>query len=78
MLIVFVATACTVTAIPGPASTGDEHETAVPQALPTPSPLPVLGPAPDWNNDVWLNTDRPLRLADVQGKVVLLEFWTFG
>lgn len=25
----------------------------------------------------WLNTDRPLMLAGLRGKVVLLEFWTF-
>jgi hypothetical protein len=25
----------------------------------------------------WLNTDRPLTLAELRGKVVLLEFWTF-
>jgi hypothetical protein len=25
----------------------------------------------------WLNTDRPLTLQAVRGKVVLLEFWTF-
>ena len=44
-----------------------------------PSPvLPSLGPAPELTNDVWLNTDFPLRLADLSGKVVLLEMWTFG
>jgi hypothetical protein len=36
------------------------------------------GPAPELVNDVWLNTDRPLRLADLRGNVVLLNFWTFG
>src|SRR2546423_329914 len=26
----------------------------------------------------WLNTDRPLTLAGLKGKVVLLDFWTYG
>ena len=25
----------------------------------------------------WINTDRPLRLADLHGKLVILDFWTF-
>lgn len=40
--------------------------------------LPDLGPAPELVNEVWLNTDQPLRLENLRGKVVLLEFWTFG
>ena len=40
--------------------------------------LQSLGPAPELENEVWINTDDPLRLADLQGKVVLLEMWTFG
>lgn len=40
--------------------------------------FPVLGPAPELVGDVWLNTDAPLTLAGLQGKVVLLEMWTFG
>ena len=39
--------------------------------------LPDLGVAPELTNEVWLNTDRPLRLADLRGKVVLLDMWTF-
>lgn len=39
--------------------------------------LPGLGPAPEFNNDIWLNSE-PLRLAELEGKVVLLEFWTFS
>ena len=47
--------------------------TAVPQIT-----LPDLGPAPDIRNEVWLNTDQPLNLAALRGRVVLVEFWTFG
>ena len=37
-----------------------------------------LGEAPELSNTIWLNTDETLRLADLRGKVVLLEMWTFG
>ena len=26
----------------------------------------------------WLNTDKPLSIAGLKGKVVLLDFWTYG
>jgi thiol-disulfide isomerase/thioredoxin len=39
--------------------------------------LPDLGPAPEITSAVWLNTDGPLHLADLRGKVVGLEMWTF-
>lgn len=42
------------------------------------SDLPDLGEAPELTNEIWLNTDHPLRLADLRGQVVLLEMWTFG
>jgi thiol-disulfide isomerase/thioredoxin len=41
------------------------------------SSLPDLGPAPELTNTIWLNTDHPLRLADLRGKVTALEMWTF-
>lgn len=34
--------------------------------------------APDFPPDLdWLNAAKPLRLRDLRGKLVLLEFWTF-
>ena len=36
-----------------------------------------LGLAPELSGDVWLNTPVPLRLANLRGKVVLLDMWTF-
>jgi cytochrome c biogenesis protein CcdA/thiol-disulfide isomerase/thioredoxin len=42
--------------------------------------LPVLGRAPDFTgNDRWFNTpaDAPLSLADLRGRVVLIDFWTY-
>lgn len=34
--------------------------------------------APDFPAGLeWLNTDRPLKLADLRGKVVLIDFWTY-
>jgi thiol-disulfide isomerase/thioredoxin len=47
------------------------------RAQPRPK-LENLGLAPELENEVWFNTDRPLRLADLRGQVVLLEMWTFG
>ncbi len=40
--------------------------------------LPDLGNAPEITNDVWINADAPVTLASQKGKVVLIEFWTFG
>ena len=35
--------------------------------------------APELTGDRgWLNTDKPLLLAGLKGKVVLLDFWTYG
>lgn len=40
--------------------------------------LPNLGPAPDFVGiNKWLNSDRPLHIVDLKGKVVLVDFWTY-
>ena len=45
-----------------------------------PASLPDLGPAPELTNETWLNVAQaaPLRLADLRGKVVAIDMWTFG
>lgn len=40
--------------------------------------LRKYGSAPELTNSVWLNADDSLLLADLRGKVVLVDFWTFG
>jgi len=60
-------------AIPATLEPISPAETPLPAA-----PLPDLGLAPDFTNETWLNSDQPLNLASLQGKVVLVEFWTFG
>ena len=34
--------------------------------------------APELDADEWVNTPGPVRLADLKGRVVLLDFWTYG
>ncbi|HID53926.1 MAG TPA: hypothetical protein EYP41_18045 [Anaerolineae bacterium] len=49
--------------------------------MPTERPqadLPDLGAAPEIENTVWINADEPVTIASQRGKVILLEFWTFG
>src|SRR5437899_13043479 len=43
------------------------------------SAAPSVGgtPAPELTNASWLNADRPLRLSELRGHVVLLNFWVF-
>ena len=63
--------------------TGDNSALQAPQTGPTAAQLRLLnslpnqGPAPELLNDRFLNSE-PLRLADLRGQVVIVEFWTFG
>ncbi len=34
--------------------------------------------APELRGQVWFNTERPLTLANLRGKLVLLDFWTYA
>jgi hypothetical protein len=67
------------------AARGQAQDT-VDQVVEAPKPVRTIaqaelnnfGAAPELTGDVWLNTAEPLRLADLRGKVVLLDMWTFG
>ena len=70
-LLLFGLAACGTVATPEPESESPEPVSAT-------ASFPDLGPAPELTNDVWLNVDAPLRLADLRGKVVTIDMWTFG
>ncbi len=57
---------------------GEAPPPPVDASMPKLISLPDLGPAPELTNSTWLNVDAPLRLADLHGKVVIVEMWTFG
>ena len=67
----------------GPATGADASSVAgLPAAIATSLPVSValedLGPAPELAGiDAWINS-APLTMASLHGKVVLVEFWTFG
>jgi hypothetical protein len=55
------------------------HSTSTPTPPPQPAAdIPDLGPAPEITNEVWINAPAPLTLQGLRGKVVLVEFWTYG
>ncbi len=60
----------------GSAGTGPDPSTDRPE-----DPVSFAGtqPAPEFPTGLdWLNVDRPLTLEELQGKIVLLDFWTYG
>ncbi len=46
-------------------------------APPTAEASLIGKPAPEINNEEWINSPA-LKMADLRGKVVLLQFWTYG
>ncbi len=52
---------------------------AMPEAIQVAAPAKNLVRAPEFPAGLtWLNTDKPLSIKGLRGKVVLLDFWTYG
>jgi len=72
-----VALGCGTTYPPAAAPKGKPdaaHKTADPSKDADGYDRPV---APPLSGGVWLNTDKPLRLKQLRGHIVLLDFWTY-
>lgn len=71
-VIALTASACT-------AGSTTESTTASTTAKNVDTPTSGRTPAPEFPEGLdWLNVDQPLDLASLRGKVVLLDFWTYG
>ena len=68
----------TTPATPAPAATAESGSSAVtPEQAALLAKLRPQGDAPELLNETWLNSE-PLKLADLRGQVVIVEFWTYG
>lgn len=71
-VVALVAPACT---------TGDMAADTPPSTVTSPAGASAAGttPAPEFPRGLdWLNVEEPLDLTALRGKVVLLDFWTYG
>jgi len=78
VLIIILAACSTQSQVEQPKPEEMSEEMSSEKSVGKLSDLPDLGEAPELTNDVWLNSDGVLRLADLRGQVVLLDMWTFG
>ncbi|WP_420632268.1 thioredoxin-like domain-containing protein [Candidatus Leptofilum sp.] len=61
---------------PTPSATDEPPAT---QSTANSRPFAGTIPAPDFPSGLdWLNVERPLSLGELRGKIVLLDFWTYG
>lgn len=64
-----------------PTNTPSSEQNAAPALTPAQQQLlaglPALGAAPELQNELWFNS-APLQLSALRGKVVMVEFWTYG
>ena len=78
--LVIALAACSETdASPDPTGTGTTPTTSPATSDTTIRSYAGTTPAPEFPTGLdWLNTDRPLALEQLRGKIVILDFWTYG
>ncbi len=78
LALIIVVSICGGALVIAPLTTAgpDQQQEGV-TVIPTRS-LAGTQPAPEFPALDWLNTARPLSMADLRGKVVVLDFWTYG
>jgi sugar lactone lactonase YvrE len=67
--------------VAGACTSDNSSDEAPPTSVATPSGVSAAGttPAPEFPDGLdWLNVEQPLDLEALHGKVVLLDFWTYG
>jgi sugar lactone lactonase YvrE len=77
-ILAIIASSCTGTA---DTTTSSTTSPSVPTQAPTPEGSSYAGsvPAPEFPDGLdWINSDGPVRIGDLAGKIVLLDFWTYG
>ncbi len=62
---------------PAPEIENSSSSAATPEQAALLAKLRPQGEAPELFNETWLNSE-PLKLADLRGQVVIVEFWTYG
>ena len=80
ILLVLILAGCSI--VPSSGGNGELPDTPVGESstasMKKEIKLTDFGLAPELENTEWLNTEGPLRMAELRGKVVLIEMWTFG
>jgi len=76
-LLILVVVALTVSACTGGTTTASAPASTVAENVD--APASDRTPAPEFPEGLdWINVDQPLDLASLRGKIVLLDFWTYG
>jgi len=77
VLLALVAGACSSSDDPG--ATTSTTVAPIREAEPVTESYAGSVPAPEFPDGLdWINTSSPIRLGELTGKVVLLDFWTYG